>query len=73
MVVRQRCMINSIRGENEDYFRFGTGKNTFDRRLILRPIAKVGRIYPINLMTNIVGVARAPEGRYTGVHISGGE
>lgn len=64
---RQKHMpMNSIHAQNKDYLRFGTGENTFDRRLILRPIAKVGRIYPINLMTNIVVVARAPEGRYIG-------
>lgn len=47
---------NSARAKNGNYFRF-IPTNTFDRRLILRPTAKVGRIYPINLMTDIVGVA----------------
>ena len=53
---RVRAHANSAHAENGDYFRFHAGENTFDRRLILRPTAKVGRIYPINLMTDIVGV-----------------
>ncbi|KAL0102159.1 hypothetical protein PUN28_018591 [Cardiocondyla obscurior] len=40
--------------------------NTFDRRLILRPTAKVGRIYPINLMTDIVGVVPPARGKIHG-------
>lgn len=46
--------------------------NTFDRRLILRLTAKVGRIYPINLMTDIVGVAAARLREDTRAHIVGG-
>ncbi|XP_011685084.1 PREDICTED: uncharacterized protein LOC105448282 isoform X1 [Wasmannia auropunctata] len=48
--------------ENGDYFQFRTG-STFDRRLILRPTAKGGRIYPINLMTDIVGVVELARGK----------
>lgn len=63
-------LMNSIHAENGDYFRFGTSENTFDRRLILRPTAKVGRIYPINLMTNIIGVAPLTRGKiHERIHI----
>lgn len=66
-------LMNSIRAENGDYFRFGTSENTFNRRLILRPTAKVGRIYPINLMTNIVGVVPLARGKIHGrTHIRKG-